>query len=149
VFALLKHTTCDDVHWDFIIEVPGCALLPTWRLLKDPLACPGDIAAKRIADHRPLFLDYEGKLSGNRGRVRRLDRGEAVVEQFGPRRLVATLDGGRLQGRIEIAVEPDGRVWFRKIEDRNQPNAFRHRGEHDWRPPIRGAEGRPNARFAV
>jgi hypothetical protein len=33
------------------------------------------IEMQRIADHRSLYLDYEGPISGDRGVVRRLDRG--------------------------------------------------------------------------
>jgi hypothetical protein len=33
------------------------------------------LPAARLADHRRLYLDYEGEISGNRGRVVRLIRG--------------------------------------------------------------------------
>lgn len=111
------------VHWDFLIEVPGHVLLPTWRLLQNPLTSSGEIAAEPIADHPPHFLEYEGPLRNDRGSVRRLDRGEAIVEQFDAQRLVAKLAGDHLRGRIALAVGPDGRVQFRRIEGLDEADA--------------------------
>jgi hypothetical protein len=115
MFVLLEHTTRNGVHWDLIIEVAGRELLPTWRLLKNPLTCAGEIAAEPIADHPPHFLEYEGRLRNDRGRVRRLDRGAAVVEQFESQRLVARLAGDHLRGRIAITAESDGVTCFFRI----------------------------------
>ncbi len=122
MFVLLEHIAGDGVHWDFITEVPGRELLPTWRLLENPLTHRGEIAAEPIADHPPVFLDYEGQLSGDRGSVRRLDRGEALVEQFDAQRLVARLAGDHLRGRIAITAEPDGGTCFCRIADSNAAN---------------------------
>ena len=117
MFALLEHTAPDGIHWDLIIEVPGRELLPTWRLLRHPLEHTGEIPAEPIADHRPHFLHYEGELSGDLGRVRRLDRGEAAVERYEAGDLVADLAGDHLRGRFEIAVAADGRRLFRTVGD--------------------------------
>jgi hypothetical protein len=113
MFVLLEHTAPDSVHWDFIIEAPGRELLPTWRLLQNPLTTPGDIPAEPIADHPPHFLEYEGPLREGRGSVRRLDRGAATVLKFDSRNLRAELNGDHLRGEISITSEPDGRVRFR------------------------------------
>ena len=112
MFVLLEHTTSHDVHWDFIIEMPGRELLPTWRLLKNPLETSDEIPAETIADHPPHFLEYEGPLREGRGSVRRLDRGAATILHFDSRGLCAELNGDRLCGRIEITTDPDGRVRF-------------------------------------
>ena len=82
MFVLLEHTTRDGVHWDFIIEVPGGQLLPTWRLLQNPLKTAGGIPAEPITDHPPHFLEYEGTLRNDRGSVRRLDRGAATEQRL-------------------------------------------------------------------
>lgn len=116
MFVLLEHTTQNGVHWDLIIEVPGRKSLPTWRLRRNPLAHAGEIPAEPIADHRRLFLDYEGPLRDDRGSVRRLDHGDAEVQQFDAGRLAATLHGERLRGEIEIGDKPDAGGWFRKLE---------------------------------
>ncbi len=142
MFALLEHETTPadappgarQVHWDLIVEVPGQKRLPTWRLTQNPLAAAADvpaaqsadpsnqlqaggagIPAQRIQEHRPLYLDYEGEIRDGRGRVRRLDRGPAVVERLEHDRLVVVLDGRALRGRFEIAAAPDGQLWLQHI----------------------------------
>jgi hypothetical protein len=93
MFALLEHrqranaasTTgapgaAPEVHWDLLVEIPGQERLPTWRLSANPIETDAPIAAARIQDHRRIYLDYEGPLSGERGWVRHLDRGEAHLQ---------------------------------------------------------------------
>ena len=118
MFVLLEHTTHDGVHWDFIIEVPGRKLLPTWRLLHNPLEATGDIPAEPIADHPPHFLDYEGPVREGLGSVQRLDRGAATVLDFDARNLRVELSGEHLRGVIEITGSPDGRARFRILDRR-------------------------------
>ncbi len=117
LFVLLEHdmgaaegsAERRDAHWDFLIEAPGTDRLPTWRLARNPLeldaatSAPAEIPAERLADHRRVYLDYEGEISGNRGRVRRLDRGPAHIERFEGEKLVMRLEGVKLRGRFEIA----------------------------------------------
>lgn len=118
MFVLLEHAVeCPrpDVHWDFMVRIPGRRRLPTWRLAHDPTAHSGAIRAERIGDHRPAFLDYEGEISGGRGRVCRRDRGDAVVERFTASTLVVRLTGDLLRGTYEIAGEgPSGA--FRRLD---------------------------------
>jgi hypothetical protein len=116
MFVLLEHTTRDGVHWDFIIEVSGRALLPTWRLPQNPLETSGNIPAELIADHPAHFLEYEGPLREGRGSVRRLDRGAATVLRLDARRLKAEVSGDRLCGIIEVSTGPDGRCYFRALD---------------------------------
>lgn len=107
MFALLEHTTAAGRHWDLLVEVAGCERLPTWRLAACPLdaeAAGRPIAAERIADHRPLYLDFEGELSGGRGRVRRLDRGPAAVERLDGNELIVSLEGAILRGRFAVTA---------------------------------------------
>ena len=49
-------------------------------------------------NHRLLYLDYEGPVSGNRGIVRRWDGGEYRLEDERPGRLLLWFDGARIQG---------------------------------------------------
>lgn len=70
-FAILCHDH-PFLHWDFLLEQgESCR---TWRLF-DPPDSPGDIPAEAIADHRLMYLDYEGPVSGHRGTVTRWDAG--------------------------------------------------------------------------
>lgn len=73
-FVILHHTTSDGEHWDFMLE-EGEVLL-TWQLLREPAGLSAlPIPARRIGDHRKVYLDYEGPLSGDRGTVRRVESG--------------------------------------------------------------------------
>lgn len=66
-FVILEHDH-PFLHWDLLLEEHSSAR--TWRLLRKP--CVGEtIAAERIPDHRLMYLDYEGPVSGERGDVKR------------------------------------------------------------------------------
>ena len=86
-YAILTHDF-PFFHWDLLLEVGEIAW--TWRLTAEngsqsqeadcaraPLesACLDGFVVERIADHRRLYLDYEGPVSGNRGQVTRVDEG--------------------------------------------------------------------------
>ncbi len=71
-FVILEHDQ-PVLHWDFMLEV-GPAL-KTWRLAKAPDKSGEWIEALPLGDHRVAYLDYEGPVSGGRGKVRRWDQG--------------------------------------------------------------------------
>jgi hypothetical protein len=103
-FVLLEHDH-PTLHWDLMFEVGE--VLWTWRLEKPP-GQGRAVGATRIADHRLVYLDYEGPISGNRGVVRRQDRGEYRWLEQSPTRLVATLTGERWQGELVLEEMPEG-----------------------------------------
>ena len=88
-FALLHHAM-DAVagrfdHWDLMLEHAGA--LVTFEVERLPSEAR-PFHARRLADHRLAYLDYEGHISGNRGQVIRLDRGryqELHVDEKPPR----------------------------------------------------------------
>ena len=103
MFVLLEHAVGESVHWDFLIEMSHSLDLATWRLARDPSRVTCDpIDAERIADHRRLYLNYEGPISGDRGTVRRVDRGESCVVSSSPERWRFSLRGACLSGDFEI-----------------------------------------------
>jgi hypothetical protein len=102
LFALLEHSTTEGVHWDFLVERPHSQRLPTWRLVQNPLSGTGPIDAQRIGEHRRFYLDYEGPISGGRGEVRRIDRGEATILAWSEDRVRLDLRGAVLRGRFEL-----------------------------------------------
>ena len=62
-FVILEHDH-PTLHWDFLLE--DGEVLRAWRLLAEP--GPGAaVAAEPNFDHRRLYLDYEGPVSGGRG----------------------------------------------------------------------------------
>jgi len=66
-------------------------------------------------DHRLEYLDYEGVVSGNRGIVRRLDRGELVWLETGPNLLVARISGKVWKGTLRLTKGTDG-DWFATLD---------------------------------
>jgi hypothetical protein len=105
-FVLLEHDH-PHLHLDLMFEVGE--VLWTWQLPSLP-ADGAPVEGRRIFDHRLLYLDYEGPVSGNRGRVRRLDRGAYDWLSQAAGRLVAQLSGNQLRGRLEL-VHLEGERW--------------------------------------
>ena len=106
-YVLLEHRRAgDDVHWDFMLEA-GPALA-TWALAAP--AAPGTVVdARRLPDHRVAYLDYEGPISGDRGSVRRVDRGMYEVVGWSAALVRVRLMDGHLEGLAELrqAEGPD------------------------------------------
>src|SRR5262245_43439326 len=80
----LLHELADGtshVDWMIAQDPRGERPLVTFRVAArvDELAGGGVVAAQRLDDHRPAYLDYEGPVSGNRGKVRRLVRGQVLL----------------------------------------------------------------------
>lgn len=76
-------------------------ILRTWHLTTEPQ--PGQsYQGRRIADHRLIYLDYEGPVSGDRGEVHRWDFGtyQILDEQSGRQQI--QLQGQRLQGLLNL-----------------------------------------------
>jgi hypothetical protein len=88
-------------HYDLMLE-QGTALA-TWALAELPSAGGDSVAAERLPDHRLDYLDYEGEVSGGRGRVVRVDRGnyEPLPADSGGQHLYR-LAGERLCGLLYI-----------------------------------------------
>lgn len=101
MFVLLEHTTPQGKHWDLLIEQPGRERLRSWRLAANPVDASGEILAERMADHRPIYLEFEGDIGGGRGVVRRVDRGPAEWLSDEPRRVRLSLRGEQLVGTFE------------------------------------------------
>ena len=77
-FAILHHTGIPSPHFDLLIETGPDALLLTFRLEHWPITAPAPADITRQADHRRVYLEYEGPISGNRGEVRRIASGECI-----------------------------------------------------------------------
>jgi hypothetical protein len=104
-FVILEHDW-PSPHWDLLLEAGD--VLRAWRLLAEP--APGvEVPAEPNADHRPLYLDYEGPVGGNRGAVRRWDAGTFEWVEQSAGRVAVSLHGTRLNGPAIIA---GGRVRF-------------------------------------
>jgi hypothetical protein len=103
-FVILVHDW-PTPHWDLLLEAGP--VLRAWRLLAEP-AQGGVVPAEANDDHRPLYLDYEGPVSGGRGRVRRWDAGTFDWIADAPDRVAVELRGQKFAGRCVIARDPNG-----------------------------------------
>ncbi len=80
------------------------------------------VRARRLADHRHAYLDYEGPVSHNRGSVSRRDRGTYRVIRETSGRLEIKLAGDRLQADVILELEAEGGInwclWIEKKDSR-------------------------------
>jgi hypothetical protein len=114
-FVILEHDH-PELHWDFMLEAGP--VLRTWRLASPP-ELGRVVAVTPSFDHRPMYLDYEGPVSGGRGQVRRWEYGEFTWESDAPERLIVWLDGQRLRGRSVFSRAESG-AWSLVVEAHGQ-----------------------------
>jgi len=109
-FAILEHDY-PVPHWDLFLEAGD--VLRSWRLLA-PLEPGIAVAAEPTGDHRLLYLDYEGPVSGNRGTVARIDAGTFSWEVEAVERLIVRITGARFVGRM--VLQPGPGQWTCRFE---------------------------------
>lgn len=102
-FVILEHDW-PTLHWDFLLE--SGPVLRAWRLLAEP-GLGRIVPAEPNADHRLLYLDYEGPIGGDRGQVRQWDRGQFNWIADGEH-VEIDLQGARLTGRCRIEPHANG-----------------------------------------
>ena len=105
-YVILEHSVNGTKHFDLMLEVPGQEKLRTLQL-NSRLEIPGDCCEfKELEPHRRAYLEYEGEISGNRGTVKRIERG--TYELLGSSVLLSP--EGRTCYRVELA-ESHARCW--------------------------------------
>jgi hypothetical protein len=110
-FVILLHETpanCSrGTHYDLMLE--HGATLRTWALERLP-NMGETVSAQRLDDHRPVYLDYEGDVSNDRGQVRRVDQGDYETIQDRSDQLVVKIGGAR-PGILTLAEEEPPHRW--------------------------------------
>jgi hypothetical protein len=105
-YVVLRHdppnVNSGAVHWDFMIE-DGPALR-TWALEEEPSPARS-IHATALPNHRLIYLDYEGPISGDRGTVLRWDAGDFEILAKTPTEMELQLGGGRSAGSVRICQD--------------------------------------------
>ena len=107
LFVILTHDH-PILHWDFMLEQGEG--LRTWRLLSTPDGA-GTIQAEALPDHRKLYLEYEGPVSGDRGVVSRWDWGHYTLVNQTETRVEVALQGQRLAGVARLSRRQSSRHW--------------------------------------
>lgn len=118
-FVLLMHDCPDDrprpTHCDLMFEAGDT--LQTWALHELPhdwqdiegltIAASNSVAVEQLADHRLAYLDYEGRVRGDRGTVTRIDEGTYESRMRAADRLVVDVVGKVIRGEIELQRNAD------------------------------------------
>lgn len=112
-FVILRHQPPaggqQRPHWDLMLQSGD--VLRTWSLAEAP-AAGRTIAAEALADHRSVYLDYEGPISGDRGAVIRWDAGTCQWERDRPCEVVIRLEGHVLSGEgVLTRADEDSTTW--------------------------------------
>jgi len=98
-FVILTHDY-PRLHWDFLVECGD--VLKSWRLPEVPRSGEA-LAAEAQDDHRLMYLDYEGPVSGGRGTVSRWDHGGYSSLTMRPDAVHLFVHGHKLRGVVELS----------------------------------------------
>jgi hypothetical protein len=98
-YALLIHESPRGLHYDFFLE--HCEVLRTWALSRQPEPSR-EIPCEALADHRLLYLEYEGSLSAGRGTVTRWDQGTYLATRWTEEEITVELTGEKLPGLVRL-----------------------------------------------
>lgn len=108
-YAILLHDH-PFIHWDLLLEHGPVCL--AWRLMERPDHA-ARIEAQKLPDHRLMYLDYEGLVSGDRGSVKKWDVGtfEWLVDQ--PQTIRVKLAGCQIHGDVSLSqIEDLSWQWY-------------------------------------
>ena len=75
--------------------------LRTWAIDR-PIEVGVELPARALADHRRIYLDYQGEVSGGRGRVRCVDRGDYRSLVWSADYVRVVVSGSQLVGEVEL-----------------------------------------------
>ena len=107
-FVILEHEY-RGIHWDFMLE--WGTTLRTWALSQPPVR-EGEILARSLSEHRLEYLDYEGPVSNDRGKVKRWDQGTFQLIIENENRVVVRLQGTKLLGEATFFLRKAPREWY-------------------------------------
>jgi len=108
-FTFARHERSGDPHFDLFLEPQEGARLMTWNLPSMPKAGTS-VVGRRIADHRAIYLDFEGEISDGRGHVTLIDTGTCEWLERGEDRIRVKLSGRLPAGEFEL-VRRAGDEW--------------------------------------
>ncbi|MFM8172722.1 MAG: hypothetical protein ACKN81_04195 [Pirellulaceae bacterium] len=81
-FSVSRHQTnsasARPNHYDLFLETEEC--LWTWEWLDTPATCPKGWC-RRLPDHRKVYLDHAGQISGDRGTLTPVIQGHMIWKE--------------------------------------------------------------------
>jgi hypothetical protein len=92
-YAVLRHTGLEREHFDLLLQLTGEEKLLTWRVYEPVEQWTAKLTSERVADHRAVYMTYEGPISGNRGEVKRVAEGAGHCLDTKAGKLRVNLDG--------------------------------------------------------
>lgn len=111
-FVILRHTVDDTStngdHFDLMLE-HGDSLW-TWAIDEFPFAENGQIA-RRLPDHRLVYLEFEGELTNGRGHVSQVESGSCYWKVIEDSSISVELQGQSMLQNITLAQNED-QGWF-------------------------------------
>ncbi len=125
-FVVLHHCFLDgkrEDHFDLMLEQKSN--LATWAIGKIP-DLGESVSARRLPDHREVYLDYEGPISGDRGSVSRVISGTYQVIHNRDSCLEVLLISNDQMVRLQIEAsssEPDGKITQLKLDKDRTPQS--------------------------
>lgn len=111
-YVILEHDY-PELHWDLMLEAGD--VLRTWRLSAPP-QLKQSVTTISSFDHRLLYLDYEGPISGDRGAVKRWDAGHFTWLSDEGNLVVVRLTGGRLTTTVRLEKKEESPNWTMATE---------------------------------
>jgi len=106
-FVFLEHDY-PTLHWDILLQ-QGNRLLG-WRGDNHGHFLNGGHVVQ-TSDHRLVYLDYEGPLTGQRGTVKRVDAGRLTWRHCAENEFIAEIQGKQWHGVLELK-KIDATKWF-------------------------------------
>lgn len=87
--TILKHTSSQGSHYDWLMENPDSASFAQDELWTSRVMLPpehwleaGRLMLTPLPVHRRRYLTYQGPISGGRGRVVRIAQGHALLQHW-------------------------------------------------------------------
>ena len=100
-FTISHHTgSKEGDHYDLMLEHGDT--LKTWRLANTAFLVSQ--VARQVKDHRKTYLEYEGEISGDRGRVKITDTGTYSVDEWKDDRIQVALVGRSIKTRLILTL---------------------------------------------
>ena len=92
-YAVLRHSGVEREHFDLLLQLAGEEKLLTWRIYEPVEQWAAGVLAERAADHRAVYMTYEGPVSGGRGEVKRAAAGAGECVAVAAGKVQVRLDG--------------------------------------------------------